>query len=492
MRTRIVLLLFASVLGWGQVHKVPVSTNWYPSDSTELGKLLDSAWQIAEKRTASKAPRKHLRGIIAPHAAIVYSGTVAAAAYRELGHPKNVILLGFSHQKRLDGIFAPDLDAYRTPLGDIQVNRKAVHELRIPTTSEAELCDHSLENQLPFIKRAAPDAALIPLYVGQLDDAALGAIGKKLAARVKAGDAIVASSDFTHYGEAYGYKPFPVDARTPKRLMDRAVETFEEIGALDVAGFDRFVGRTGDTLCGWGPIRVLMSALSQLGEEVYMSVDDYLASGALTKDYSTSVSYGALAFHGAAAFGVGPEEGRKLLGSARATLDNYLATGNKDRSSLSAERDPDLELRAGVFVTIRRNGELRGCVGALTSDRPLWQMVPDRTLAAAAQDPRFPAVTRKDQPLSLEVSVLTPLRRIPNWKQFHIGQGAVILSGNKSGVLLPQVAAEMGWTRPEQFLEGLSLKAGLEPQAYRDARVNLYVYSAQVFSEVGPTSSAGR
>lgn len=480
---RVGWLLAAAALAAGQTHKTPVSANWYPSEPAALEKLLDQAFDFAAKRAGAGPPRSHLRALIAPHAALVYSGVVAAAAYRRLETPRNVIVLAFSHRRPLEGVYWPDLAAYATPLGEIKLNRRALEELSFIRTPEDRLCDHSLENQLPFLKRVAGEAQVLPLYVGSLSEGALAAAAKKLAARVKEGDVLVASSDLTHYGRAYGYTPFPNDAQLPKRLMQRAAETFDAIGSLDVACFDRHLEQTRDTLCGVTPIRLLLATLRLLDQEVYLAPLDYLTSGDLTRDYSSSVGYGALAFHEECAWGAGKEAQRKMLASARKTLDGYLATGKKLRVPVPPEqREPELGQRTGLFVTIKKDGKLRGCVGGLSPALPLWDAVAERTLAAA-EDPRFKPLTAKEAPVSLEISLLTPLKRLRDWRRFRLGLGGVITLGGKSGLLLPQIAREQHWTRAEQFLENLALKAGLEPKAYRDPRTVLYVYSAQVFAE---------
>ena len=147
-------------------------------------------------------------------------------------------------------------------------------------------------------------------------------------------------------------------------------------------------------------------------------------------------------------------------------------------------RSADLEQSAGVFVTIKKNGRMRGCVGHIFPARPLWDAVPDRTLAAASEDPRFKPLEAKEGRVGLEISILTPLRLLSDWRKFRLGQGGMILLDGKSGIILPQIGREMGWSR-DQFLENLSQKAGLRREAYRDPRAQLYVYSAQVFAEPG-------
>lgn len=486
MNRAFLVLALSSALTLGQVHKSPMPGQWYPAEGPALQRLLDRSFDAAEKRTGSAPPRKKLRALIAPHAALSYSGAIAAAAYRLLDNPKNVIILGFSHRQPLTGVAVPKVDEYVTPLGKIKVNKAAVDELGFRRMAENRLCDHSLENQLPFLQRAAPNAGLIPLYVGELTGDELDLAAQKLARRMEQGDVVVASSDLTHYGETYRYTPFPNDKDLPRRLRHRALSTLEQIGSLDVADFDRYIEITQDNLCGRGPIRLLMAALSRLKEEIYPSALDYVASGELTGDYSLSVGYGAMAFYPASAFAVEEADQKKLLAQARRTLDNFVASGNKERMADAVEApDRDLAQRSGVFITLRNGesgGQLRGCVGTLLARSPLAEAVADSTLAAASRDPRFPPVTAKDGPFSIEISLLTPVRKIKDWRQFHIGQGAVLILGRKSGVLLPQIGEEKGWTR-EEFLQNLSRKAGLDPSAYRDPHARLYVYSAQVFRE---------
>jgi len=487
---QVVLLAISAAAVAAQVHQVPASQGWFPSDPAQLGRLLDQTLAVAEKRGGTTPPRQKLMGLIVPHAGLAYSGGVAASAYRRLHQPGNVIVLGFSHRRALSGITAPDLDAYQTPVGEVKVNRAVLKELKFPTVPEEQLCDHSLENQLPFLARVAPQATVVPLYVGSLSEPELAAAARRLAVRVKQGDVLVASSDMTHYGEAYGYAPFPKDELLPKRLLARTIDLVDMIGTLDPGEFERYLTSTKDTTCGWGPIRVLMAALAQTKEEVYLSALDYLASGQLTGDYSQSVGYVAAAFYPESAYGVTPADQRKLLASARRTLEGFFSGGQKALVAVPPEqRNADLEQSAGVFVTLKKNGRLRGCVGHIFPARPLWDAVADRTLAAASEDPRFKPLEAKDGPVTLEVSILTPLRRLANWRQFRVGQGGMILLDGKSGLILPQIAREMGWNR-DQFLENLSQKAGLPRDAYRDPRAQLYVYTAQVFGEPGGETPA--
>lgn len=470
-----------------EIHATPMAGRWFPDGEDELRRLVEASFHIASKRGAHVPPRKQLLALVVPHAGLAYSGVVAASSYRLLGKPKNVILLGFSHRRAFSGVVAPDIVAYDSPLGQVTVNRDVLEELGFPLRPEKELCDHSLENQLPFLRYTAPEATLTPLYVGALSGSALDKAAEKIAARLRKGDVVLASTDFTHYGEAYGYRPFPQDSRLPDRLRERAIEAFEEIGSLNVAAFDQFLASTGDTICGSFAVRLLMAALARHHEDVFMNVIDYMASGELTNDWSLSVGYGALAFYPASAYGVDESTQSLLLRHSRRSLEAQL-DGAQPAAVPAAAMSSELMQRTGAFITIKKRGKLRGCLGVLTPRTPLAETIAERTVAASSSDPRFPPLSRKEGPVSLEISLLTPLKRLHDWRKWEPGYGAVLLRGDKGGLLLPQVAEENKWNR-EQFLQNLALKAGLPANAFRDSQTRLYVFRAHVFAE--PENGAG-
>jgi AmmeMemoRadiSam system protein A len=141
-----------------------------------------------------------------------------------------------------------------------------------------------------------------------------------------------------------------------------------------------------------------------------------------------------------------------------------------------------LREKRGAFVTLKKHGELRGCIGHIIGDRPLAETVATMAVAAAFEDPRFPPVKEEElKDLDIEISVLTPLRRINNVEEIQVGlHGIILQQGGHSGLLLPQVATEYGWDR-NTFLEYTCRKAGLPPDAWKDERTTIHVFSADVF-----------
>lgn len=462
-------------------HVSPMAGRWFSGDAAGLTKQLAAAIETARKRQGPAPPRKHLAGLIVPHAGIDYSGVVAAEAWGLAATPakgRTIILLAFSHKGGVRGVVSPRVSAYSTPLGTVNVNRSVAAALGFPQVDEGALCDHSLENQLPFLHELAGPAGFVPLYVGELTASEREAAARKLAARAALGDLIVASTDFTHHGRAYGYEPFGAGNDLPENLRNRAQEAFELIGSLNVPLFNEFLGSTGDTICGVEPVRLLMASMRALETKrggVYMRTVDYLNSGQLTRDWTMAVSYGALAFYPSRAYAVDERDQGALLGHARATLNSVKPAAIEAKSA-------DLEQRTGAFVTIKKNGHLRGCIGTLAPQSNLWATIADRTLAAAQSDPRFPPLTSAEGPVTLELSLLTPLKRLADWRSWKPGMGAVLTMNEHGGLLLPQIAFENNWGRDE-FLRNLALKAGLPADSYRNPKASLYVFEAQVFAE---------
>jgi len=138
----------------------------------------------------------------------------------------------------------------------------------------------------------------------------------------------------------------------------------------------------------------------------------------------------------------------------------------------------------GVFVTLKEKGELRGCIGLITAEKPLYLGVRDAATYAALRDPRFPPVNAGELPeLEYEISVLTPFRRVLDVKEIHVGRdGLLMIQGRNEGIFLPQVPTEEGWDR-KTYLEELGRKAGLTRQAWQDKATDIYAFSAIVFDE---------
>jgi hypothetical protein len=281
------------------VHSSPFSGAWYPDSAAELKQILDRACDLSALRIGS-AVRPGGIAFIVPHAAPIYSGPIAAAAYRHAAvcRPRRIILLGFSHHGGVSGIAIPDVGAISTPLGDVILDAHTIHALArhnpFRILPESALCDHSIEIQLPFIQRAMPDALVTPLYVGRLHPGERLSAAASLRGVLSGAAILIASSDFTHYGHAFGYTPFPLNEETPYRLRGLDEGVIAAAASLDPDALLAELRRTGSNTCGYQPIALLLETLS--AENISQQTLDYQTSGELTGDYSLSVSYAALGY----------------------------------------------------------------------------------------------------------------------------------------------------------------------------------------------------
>jgi len=174
-----------------------------------------------------------------------------------------------------------------------------------------------------------------------------------------------------------------------------------------------------------------------------------------------------------------------LLRLARLTIESHLK--GKEPPELTFKGDIDKERLSGhqgAFVTLHIHGELRGCIGAFTSQQPLYETIQEMALASAFEDPRFPPLDKRElASIDIEISVLSPLKEIRSPEEIIVGKhGIYITKGFNRGVLLPQVATEYGWDR-DTFLNHTCLKAGLPAGTWKKEKVKIEVFTAQIFGE---------
>ena len=464
-----------------QTHASPFAGRWYPAETTQLRDLIES--NLAE--SVRRVPFQRNRGLafVVPHAAPQYSGVVAASVYRHLAalNPDRIVLLGFSHRRSISGIGVPDLDVMSTPLGAVDLDTATMQSLSdaapFHRVSEAVVCDHSIEIQLPFVQTVAPQARLIPLYIGCLTADERAKAGDRLRHLVDEGTVLIASSDFTHYGPDFGYMPFQLDDSTPERLRRLDRDLMEAATSLDADQFSKELRETRSTLCGSDPIGLLLEIVRGLGgEEIYQETLDYQTSGEITSDYSHCVSYAALGYFRRTAFDVSAQAQRELLDLANAALANQPPP---------PVYSPELDQHRNVFVTLYQHGELRGCVGSCRDPEPLKTAVPELALSAL-DDRRFDPVDSGAR-IDIEISVLTPFKRIHDRAELIAGEhGGFLEARGRAGLLLPKVASERGWGTQE-FLDALAMKARLPAGIYRDPEARLFAFRAQVFSNGAAT-----
>ena len=478
-----------------RVRPPAVAGQFYPGDPQALANAVNDYLASA----AASTPSLRLIALIAPHAGYDYSGKVAGQAYRALkGRAiSTVVIVGPSHRARFEGAALCSADAWETPLGMVPADQELIAALEkhdaFAIRDGPHGPEHCIEVQLPFLQRALGEFRLAAVLMSDFSRHNCARVAANLVEELKGRSAVlVASSDMSHY-------PSYDDACKADGEMLEAVRSLdsERVLAKDAELLGRRTPGLGCTLCGLGPVVAVMEAAKRLGAE-RVEVLSYANSGdAKPRDRGRVVGYCAVAIYGkeAASMSEKPadkapepqdveldeERQRKLLRLARRTIEEYVRHG---RVLEVTEDDPVLTQPRGVFVTLRRKGMLRGCIGDLEGAKPLYRNVRDKAIASAANDFRFEPVSAAElNDLHIEISVLSPMRRVTDPSEIVAGKHGVLVSqGNRAGVYLPQVAAEQGWTREQMLTHLCQHKAGLAPDAWRKG-AELHSFTAQVFGE---------
>jgi MEMO1 family protein len=463
----------------GTVRPPAVAGQFYPGERAPLEAAVRGF--LADARPA-RGPRPI--ALVAPHAGYVYSGQIAADAWRQAmgGDYDLVVLLGTNHTlPGFSGAAVSPASAFRTPLGDAVVDDAARRALVgtgvVATDARVHEREHSIEVQVPFAQIVLPRVPILPVVVGTEDPAECARIADALARALRGRrPLIVASSDLSHY-------PSHDDAEATDRAFLAAVVRLDPAGvhAAAVAEMSRGRPQLVTCACGEGAIQVAMGSARRLGAKRGEVLSHANSGDDAVGDPARVVGYGAVMFTGgpagadtgaltppaaaAPADTLTPADQAALLALARHTLERWFSSGT---APLPRDLSPAAQRPQGAFVTLFERGELRGCIGHMAEDRPLAANVAAMALAAAFEDPRFPALEASElEHVTIEISALTPLEPVSGPEAVVIGRDGVEIEKNgRRAVFLPQVPVEQGWDR-EALLENLCLKAGLPRDAWK-------------------------
>lgn len=467
-----------------EIREPAVAGMFYPDKPDVLSREV--------KQYVEKAQKEKLEGeivaLVSPHAGYMYSGEVAAHAYKLIEGKsfETVVVVAPSHRALFKGASLYDRGGYRTPLGvvsiDTELSKKIMEKRKeIQFIPEAHAEEHSLEVQIPFLQVLLKTFKLIPIVMEPYWSwETCQSLAAAISETVKGKNVLlVASSDLSHF---HSYqKAVELD-----RIVLGHIERF------DPEGLNRDLKQGRCEACGGGPVISIMLAAKALGANKG-KVLKYLNSGDVTGDRSRVVGYAAGVFYKTAGgtekmkqerkvgvdLGLSEEEKKTLHEIARTVIENKAKGKPVPEYKIDS---PTLKENRGAFVSIHKRGQLRGCIGYIEGRGPLYRTIEEMAEAAAFRDPRFMPVTDKELPdLDIEISVLTPLKRITDVNEIEVGKhGIYIKQGWYSGLLLPQVATEYGWDR-RTFLEHTCLKAGLPPHAWKDKDTEIYIFSADIF-----------
>ena len=429
------------------IRPAAVAGSFYPADAIELEAQLDRL--LDQAKAAVPVGSRPPKAIIAPHAGTIYSGPVAAMVYARLapirGIISKVVLIGPSHRVGFRGLALSGAEAWRTPLGLIPIDRAGQAVLAglpmVGLLDAAHAQEHSLEVHLPFLQLVLGEFRLLPVVAG---DASAEEVAALLDAVWGGPETlIVISTDLSHYLDYAAC-----------RQADAA--TAAAIGRFDGAALDR------DSACGRVPVGGLLLTARRRGMRI--ETVDLRNSGDTAGSKDRVVGYGAWALFEAetASHPLAPA----LLALAKASIGYGLASGQPLRPEPAGGA---LAQPGAVFVTLKRGGQLRGCIGSPMAWRPLMEDVADNAFKAAFQDPRFPPLRPEEWPeVSLSVSLLTPpvamdfTDEADLLAQLRPGvDGLIIEDGGRRALFLPSVWEQL--PDRHQFLDQLKRKAGMAP-----------------------------
>jgi len=491
-----------------KIRQPAVAGLFYARDEEDLRKTVDKL--LAEARPATV---ENVRGLVCPHAGYEFSGPVAAFGYKLLAGRdiRTVVILAPSHYAMFDGASIPDADAYQTPLGAIPVSPKAAElakhkpfvvnpecEVRRPGfwrhspkepppagEDTPHTWEHSLEVQLPFLQCALKSGfSIVPVVFGRVDPKD---VAKGLEPILDDETLVVASSDLSHY------LPYDTACRLDKRCC-------EAVCSLDLDAIRR------QEACGKAPVETLMCLAKDKGWKARLL--DYRNSGDTSGNKADGVvGYAAIAFYQpgstsspepAARVGkqpvapadkeFSPAQRKYLLELARNSLESVVRSGKLPEVD-AAEVPKEFLTPRACFVTLTKHGALRGCIGSILPEEPLWEAVMHMAQSAATRDPRFHPV-RPDElkDVHVEISVLS----VPKELRYDSPEdllaklrpgldGVVLRVGSRQSTYLPQVWEQL----PDKtdFMNHLAEKAGLAPDDWRQKDAAILIYQVEAFEE---------
>ena len=460
-----------------------VAGKFYPATEKELKTTLKTLFSKAKPRSVG-----NVLGVICPHAGYVFSGEVAASGYNQVDPDKqfdNVFIIASSHQVFFDGASVYSKGDYITPLGKVKVNLelagKLIKENPVFTYNpDADKTEHSIEVQVPFLQyHLKKNFRLVPIVIGTQSKETCKQIAAALKPYFMEGNLFVFSTDFSHY-------PSYSDAKIADKATCDAIASGSADKLLKVLDDYRKkdIPNLATNLCGWTSILTLLEITGQ-DKSFKITPVHYMNSGdSGYGDKKQVVGYWSLAVSGESdSFNFTGQEKIKLLRIARKTIEHYLAE-NKIPEDDPADYTGNLTIKAGAFVTLKKHGELRGCIGRFNADIPIYKLISQMAVASATQDSRFERVTSKELPyLDIEISVLSPMKKITSSAEIIPGKhGIYMKKGYSSGTFLPQVAIETGWNTEEFLGHCARDKAGIGWDGWKGAE--LFIYEACIFSEI--------
>jgi AmmeMemoRadiSam system protein B/AmmeMemoRadiSam system protein A len=428
-----------------------VAGQFYPSSAPQLKLMI-------EDMIDANAEKEEVIGLLSPHAGYPYSGPVTGATISRIRFKDTFVIMGPSHTGMGKPFSIMTEGTWKMPLGEVEIDSDLAKQILASSTYLEEdylahLQEHAVEVQLPFLQYFKPDIKIVPIILAHTTGDIYKEIGRGIATAIKDSDrgvVIIASGDMTHYE--------PQEAA--QRKDNQGIEAILD---LDEDELVRRVNELNITMCALAPAATLISAARELGAtgaELVM----YRTSGDTTGDYSSVVGYAGIIIKAG--------EMSSLARLARETVESYVKHGTTPRPD---NLTPEMEQRAGVFVSIHKLGRLRGCIGTFEpAEKSVAQEIITNAISSATRDPRFLPVTPDElEDLDYSVDVLTKPEPVDSQDQLDPKKyGVIVEAGWRRGLLLPDLE---GVDTVDYQVDICRQKAGIGP----DEPVNLYRFQVK-------------
>jgi AmmeMemoRadiSam system protein B/AmmeMemoRadiSam system protein A len=429
-----------------------VAGQFYPGSDSQLRAMIETL-------VDEKIQKEEVIGLLIPHAGYIYSGPVAGAAISRIKFKDTFIIIGPSHTGMGKPFSVMTEGTWQTPLGEVEIDSELAKQIvaasrNLQDDRLAHQNEHAVEVQIPFLQYFQPDIRIVPIILAYAGATAYKEIGKDIARAIKELNreaVIIASGDMTHYEPQ----------ATAEKKDSQAIEAMLNLDEDELTR--RFEGLN-ISMCAHGPVVCLISAAKELGA-TEAELIKYQTSGDTTGDYSAVVGYASIIIKSA--------KMHPLAALARETVETYVKEGKMPPPP--ADLTPEMKEKAGVFVSIHKLGDLRGCIGTFESQQAnVAAEIIANAVSSATRDPRFPPIAPEElKDLDYSVDVLTTPEPIADTSQLDPKKyGVIVECGWRRGLLLPDLE---GVDSVDYQIDICRQKGGIDP----DEPVQLYRFEVR-------------
>jgi AmmeMemoRadiSam system protein B/AmmeMemoRadiSam system protein A len=434
------------------IREAVAAGRYYPGSAEQLRDMIEAF-------VDENVEKEEVIGALMPHAGYPYSGPVAGAVVSRIAFKDTFIIMGPSHTGVGKPFSIMTSGKWRTPLGEVEIDAELAKKIvsissYIQEDDKPEYNEHAVEVQVPFLQYFRQDVKIVPIILAYAPADAYKEIGQDIARAVKELNkevVIIASGDMTHYEPQ----------KNAEQKDGKAIEAMVE---LDEDELTRRFQQLNITMCAHGPAVCTISAARALGATRGELVK-YQTSGDTTGDYEAVVGYAGIIFKA--------EKMHPLAALAKSTVETYVREGEIPK--VPSELTPEMKEQAGVFVSIHKLGNLRGCIGTFEAQKPnVAAEIITNAISSSTRDPRFPPISPDElKDLDYSVDVLTTPKPVKDESELDAKRyGVIVESGWRKGLLLPDLE---GVDTVEQQIDICRQKGGIGS----DEPVKLYRFEVK-------------